>query len=176
MSPIADRRPACYRISRPHSNRYISHSWAKEHAANFSKSRSRIQDFIRALLLSHGWRIVWDLPLSRNTPCVLKYLRGSYHTPNTPERFNWTAMLHGMEHRNGRNCTQPTPFGPIANWDGELIADNPRLVDVGKGFSMGDKELKDDDLIGPLEIYPSARSKASQRAANHGLYIEQRTR
>jgi hypothetical protein len=124
-----------------HNNYYLPPGWAREHPANFSRSRSRIQDVLRALLLRHGWRIVWDVPLSKNTACVMRYLRGSYKTPNTPERFDWAAML------KERGCTHPTPRGPVANWDGEIIADNPRFVDVARGFSMEDEELKEDDLL-----------------------------
>lgn len=63
--------------------------------------------------------------------------------PNTTrdERFDWGAMLRTQ------GCTHPTPRGPVAHWDGELIADNPRLIDIEKeGFSMADTELKVDGL------------------------------
>ena len=42
-------------------------------------------------------------------------------------------------------CYRNTPFGPVANYDGELIVDNPRFVKP-RAFSMADKTLRLDDL------------------------------
>ena len=45
------------------------------------------------------------------------------------------------------DCHHDTPRGPVAHWDGEIIADNPRLVDVRHSFSMADEVLKVADLL-----------------------------
>ena len=52
---------------------------------------------------------------------------------------NWKALLGHPE------CYRNTPFGPVANYDGELIVDNPRFVKP-RAFSMADKTLRLDDL------------------------------
>ena len=99
-----------------------------------------IHEQMRELLVQHGWRIVWDVPMNDEIKCVLRHLRGNYMTPNTPDRFDWARML------SWPGCTHATPRGPVAHWDGEIIADNPRLVDVSRPFSLADTELKVDDL------------------------------
>ena len=52
---------------------------------------------------------------------------------------NWKALLGHPE------CYRNTPFGPVANYDGELIVDNPRFVKP-RAFSMADKTVRLDDL------------------------------
>ena len=44
------------------------------------------------------------------------------------------------------NAFHSTPRGPVANFDGEIIVDNPRFVHADKLFSMADTVLKIDDL------------------------------
>ena len=61
-------------------------------------------------------------------------------TPPNKERFRWHKMLEWP------GCTHASPRGPVAHWDGEIIADNPRLVDVSRGFSLADEQLVADDL------------------------------
>ena len=44
------------------------------------------------------------------------------------------------------NAFHATARGPVANFDGEIIVDNPRFVDPDKLFSMDGTVLKIDEL------------------------------
>lgn len=68
--------------------------------------------------------------------CTQVFVRGYGPRKN---RHNWEAMLAHPE------CSRNTAFGPVANYDGELILDNPRFVKAN-GFSMSDSTLRTDDL------------------------------
>ena len=123
-----------------HHNRFIPKSLGiNTSAANVSSHY--VHEALLELLLRRGWRIVWQVPMSDKTRCVQRYLRGNYATPPSPDRFDWAAML------GNPGCTHSTPRGPVAHWDGEIIADNPRFVDVAKGFSLADEQLVVDDLV-----------------------------
>ncbi len=62
-------------------------------------------------LFSH-WNIIHRMPYSHNTSCVVTYFRNQYF---------------GDVLENG--CYTETRFGPICNWDGELILKNPLVID-----------------------------------------------
>jgi len=70
--------------------------------------------------------------------CVARYVRG-YSKAGQADRFNWTALL-------AKGCYHDTPLGPIAQFDGEIIVDNPKFVKRGKVFSPADTRLVVDDL------------------------------
>jgi hypothetical protein len=108
---------------------------------------------LRALFARRGWLLIGDTPYQDNftcQDCMRYYLRG---TPNTsaprsraaprPEasayRFNWAGL-------RASGCHRPTPWGPVANWDGQLVVDNPRFVHAARTFSFADTELRVDDL------------------------------
>lgn len=103
---------------------------------------------LRALLARRGWREIWAVPY-QTSACqdkVKLYLRGHYKTPNLPQRFDWAALRASTGENSSDRCTHPSPRGPIAHWDGELIVDNPRFVNVSMGFSMADATVKIDLL------------------------------
>jgi len=64
----------------------------------------------------------------------MKFLRGNYK-PDSPDRFQWSRILEA-------GCYHNTSFGAVNQADGELILDNPDLVDRDNVFSMADKQLK----------------------------------
>ena len=137
---VFDRKVARLIIG-THHNRFLPKALL-ESSNGTGLGAHHVHDALRALLLRHGWRIVWDVPMNDNYKCVLRYLRGNYQTPPTADRFKWAAMLRRPA------CTHATPRGPVAHWDGELIADNPRLVHRGTpGFSFDNEELIVDDLL-----------------------------
>lgn len=57
-----------------------------------------------------GWRIVHEVPLQRNFNAISAHLW---------ERREW----HKLEASGA--CFESQHFGPLANWDGEIIAENP---------------------------------------------------
>ena len=131
---------------------------------------------MRNKLVARGWRIVYDVAHQSRmcTAHVSRYLRGYYAKPDNPDRFNWTALLRARGESAEDRCTRDTPRGPVASWDGELIADNPRFVNVSIGFSMSDMTLKAHDLLlpshakherrGPSAAIVLPRSNAVHRA------------
>ena len=99
---------------------------------------------LRALLSdakAMGWQQIFALPPDqRIVDCLIRVLRGSYNY-TSPERFDWTQMLR-------LKCFQRGPFGPVANFDGQLIFDNPRfLVNSSTAFRMNNTELIVDDVL-----------------------------
>ena len=81
---------------------------------------------------------IYTQPLGKDLKCVQKYLRGDMNE-NAPYRFDWEKM------RANPDCQHSTLFGPVANWDGEIIVDNPKFVK--KGFSFNNTEVVKDDLM-----------------------------
>jgi hypothetical protein len=104
---------------------------------------------LRAHFASRGWREVWAVPFQtkRCQEHVKLFLRGAYRTPDAPERFDWKALLQATGDNASDPCTHSTPRGPVAHWDGELILDNPRFVNVSAGFSFADASIKYDLLL-----------------------------
>ena len=105
---------------------------------------------LRGLFMSRGWREVWAVPYQTRA-CqdkVKLYLRGNYKTGAAalPQRFNWTALRHATGDNASDPCVHSTPRGPVAHWDGELIVDNPRFVNVTMGFTMADAVVRQDLL------------------------------
>jgi len=85
------------------------------------------------------WIVIYDVPFMHNTDCVWKYLRGNYETPVNKYRFKWNKMIE-------EGCYTNSPRGKVANWDGELVLDNPRFVSRDHHFTLTDKTLVVDDL------------------------------
>ena len=54
--------------------------------------------------------------------------------------------MEGWKRVRERQCFHDTPQGPVINYDGLLILDNPGLVDATKVFSLSDQDLRMDDL------------------------------
>jgi hypothetical protein len=79
-----------------------------------------------------------DTPLNPDLACVERFLRGNYKE-HSVDRFNWDEVI-------ARGCYTNSSKGKIANWDGELIIDNPKFVDRDRHFSLDDTELVVDDL------------------------------
>lgn len=90
------------------------------------------------IFVERKWHFIWNVKDSSRPDAVRGYLRGRYD-PKSTDRFNWTALLES-------NAFHSTPRGPVANFDGEIIVDNPRFVHADKLFSMADTVLKIDDL------------------------------
>lgn len=100
-----------------------------------------IHETLIELFKKNGWIFIWSHKMTTNTECVDNFVRG--HTSNkypTLERFNWSRLMK-------EGCYHSTPRGPVANWDGEIIVDNPRFVDRSKALTMDDAFLRYDDLI-----------------------------
>ena len=76
---------------------------------------------IHEQMLAHlkDWFLIVDVPFSPNTGAVQKYLRGDYS--DSPYRFQWDQLVKEGAYTNSVR-------GKVANWDGELIFDNPRFV------------------------------------------------
>lgn len=66
-----------------------------------------------ALLEAEGWRVLHSVGFMRDAACVARSYRA--------ER-DFAGVL-------ARGCYANTTWGPVCQWDGEIIADNPRLVD-----------------------------------------------
>jgi hypothetical protein len=84
------------------------------------------------------WFLLVDVPYNPNTGPIWKYLRGNYQ-PNMPYRFQWDQLVKKGSYTNSVR-------GKVANYDGELIFDNPRFVKQ-KHFGLSDTSLIVDDLI-----------------------------
>jgi len=79
------------------------------------------------------WLPVWELPcnIEQHAKCIEKERKVK----------NWEAIRAGK-------CYSPSDrYGPIMNWDGELIFDNPKFVSRHKRFRGDSFELVVDDLI-----------------------------
>ena len=97
---------------------------------------------MQGLLDKAGWMPVWNVPHQayKKIACVERHFRGNHVTDRTV--FNWTEVLR-------QGCYHRTPRGPVTQYDGELIYDNPRFVDRARLLSMAETEfLRVDDLIG----------------------------
>lgn len=66
--------------------------------------------------LFEGWIVQIDTPYSRNTKCVKDYLRSE----SKVDRNVFDRLIQ-------EGCYENSIYGKIANWDGELILDNPRF-------------------------------------------------
>ena len=58
-----------------------------------------------------GWTVRSETPFSKDTTCVKQFLRLG---------TNLSEIVR-------RGCFSETPFGKVAQWDGEIVADNPRF-------------------------------------------------
>ena len=65
-------------------------------------------------------------------------------------RNNGINPEYGWQEIIDSNCFHRTAFGSVANWDGEIVLDNPRFVDRNRAFSLHDDHLKLHDLITTL--------------------------
>ena len=110
-----------------------------------------------------GWIPIWDVAHQHSTPCVLKYVRGNYKPPlgfegmrvnysSSKQRFRWSKLL-------AEGCYHNSTRGPVANWDGQLVFDNPAHVSRGRTVSLGDRWWRFDDL----EAEPSSSSSDPNR-------------
>ena len=125
---------------------------AKVHRLILGTHAHQTHQTLRALLAQRGWREIWAVPYQTRA-CqdkVKLYLRGNYQTPDLPQRFDWAALRASTGDDASDPCTHSSPRGPIAHWDGELIVDNPRFVNVSMGFSMADAAVKIDLLESAL--------------------------
>jgi len=84
------------------------------------------------------WIVILDVPYQPNLKCVSRYLRGNY-LAKSKGRFMWNKMIE-------KKCYTNSPRGKVANWDGELILDNPRFVSRDHHFTLSDDALVVDDL------------------------------
>jgi len=84
--------------------------------------------------LFSDWLPVWELPcnIEEYGKCIAEERKIK----------NWEGIME-------KKCyTRSDRFGPIMNWDGELIFDNPKFVSRHKRFKGQDYELIANDLIG----------------------------
>ena len=79
-----------------------------------------IHDSLKSLFTS--WIVVVDIPLGHDFGCLQEHLRRNY---NSTLEVQWDQILENNK------CYHNTSFGPVANWDGELILDNPKFVRSG---------------------------------------------
>jgi hypothetical protein len=89
------------------------------------------------LKLFSSWIIIYDVPYSTDTSCIAKNLRRNY---DSTKEIGWDELIE-------KKCYTDTVFGPVANWDGEIVIDNPAFVEREKSFSMSDDTAKIDDLL-----------------------------
>ena len=83
------------------------------------------------------WLTIVDTPYTSDAHCLMRNLRH----PIKENRWIFDNLI-----REG--CYFETSrFGKIAQWDGELILDNPRFVDASRLFSMDDETLRIDELV-----------------------------
>ena len=105
--------------------------------------KPRIHESLLSVFKEHGWILIWAVGMKVNFNrwnCLHemnKYIRG--FDGKHPARCHWKDLLK-------TGCWHLIPRGPIANFDGELILDNPRFVQEHKVFSMEDTTLKIHDL------------------------------
>ena len=95
----------------------------------------RIHQAIKTMF--KDWILIHEAPKQTGKRCFevgMKFLRGNYK-PDSPDRFQWSRILEA-------GCYHNTSFGAVNQADGELILDNPDLVDRDNVFSMADKHLK----------------------------------
>ena len=93
---------------------------------------------LRELLLADGWILIWETPRTRDEACVEQLYRGGSRPNRTV--FDWPAVLRK------RGCWHQTPRGPVTQFDGELILDNPRFVNRSRAMTMSDDTLRIEDL------------------------------
>ena len=70
--------------------------------------------------LFSDWIILHDSKPAKDTACIVNLLRRNYDESKA-HSFEWDEIL-------STGCFQDSEFGPICNWDGELILDNPAFV------------------------------------------------
>jgi len=97
----------------------------------------KIHRAIRALF--EDWIMIHEFSYSSNTQCVSDTLRRNYD-PSREQQFRWDELLK-------KGCFQQTWFGPVANWDGEVIVDNPLFIDRDKVCLVNSSEACDDELL-----------------------------
>ena len=95
-----------------------------------NKSRTRADD-----ATNNRWGMLERVRMTGHD-CTQVFVRGYGPREN---KHNWPRM------RRHRECYHETPRGPVANYDGELILDNPRFVKPS-AFSLADTQLRVDDL------------------------------
>jgi hypothetical protein len=89
--------------------------------------------------LFEDWITIHELSFSNDTQCVTDTLRRNYD-PSREQQFRWNELLE-------KGCTQMTPFGPVANWDGEVIVDNPFFIDRNKVCLANSTDACDDEFL-----------------------------
>mmetsp|Transcript_13844 Transcript_13844/g.41855 ORF Transcript_13844/g.41855 Transcript_13844/m.41855 type:complete len:413 (-) Transcript_13844:69-1307(-) len=95
----------------------------------------------KLLVAKRGWILIFSAPhIGRGGACVQDHVRGRYGRNGQTGRFDWQALLR-------KGCYHVTPRGPVANFDGELILDNPRFVHRDRALAMDDTAVRIDDLI-----------------------------
>jgi hypothetical protein len=92
---------------------------------------------IREVLLDEGWELLSEVPFTSNASCLNHYLR-PVGRRKSPEQ-----MMH-----NGCYFEHPV-FGPMAQYDGGLIFDNPAFVSAhpNVGFRFESPHLLVNDLL-----------------------------
>ena len=81
----------------------------------------------------------FEMHLTKDAPCIITHVRRNYSYDHP---FGWEKVLKTPR------CFQETSHGPVANFDGELILDNPRFLRPERNFSMSDVQLVVDDITG----------------------------
>ena len=98
---------------------------------------TEIHDNIKRVLVDEGWLLISEVPFTRNTSCLNLY-RNPVGRQKSPEELM----------KNGCYYEHPV-FGPIAQYDGSLIFDNPTFVsdDTDFQFTFENVNLLVNDLI-----------------------------
>jgi hypothetical protein len=98
---------------------------------------SEIHERIKWGLGDEGWLLISEVPFTSNTSCLNRY-RNLVGRQKSPEEL----MKNGCYHEH-------PVFGPIAQYDGSLIFDNPAFVsdDMDLEFRFESANLRVNDLI-----------------------------
>ncbi|CAJ1341629.1 unnamed protein product [Effrenium voratum] len=88
-----------------------------------------IQEELRALF--KDWLVIYDLPYAKDRDCLRKHFRGAHLGFAVERSYRKVVDLE---------CYNWSPWGRMANWDGELILDNPKFVRRNH-FTMTDTQL-----------------------------------
>lgn len=114
---------------------------AKAYRLIIATHNARAHVALREQLTAAGWLTVGETKFpdrQMHARCLMKYLRGNYDR-YAQYRFNWTKILKA-------GCYTNTPWGPVAQNDGELVMDNPRFVRKESVFSYSDTILRASEL------------------------------
>lgn len=99
----------------------------KAHRLIIASHSPEIHDHIRSGFAE--WTVIDDVPFSEDLACTLltrggpdvAWPNGQHGTPLRHEEYDW-------EGARKKGCFHETARGKVAQWDGQLVLDNPRLV------------------------------------------------